>query len=87
MAGMIKRNIHHLDGFVGLAGNGGGSGKDGRGEAICGALLVGTGIDRSRPPSVFCRRSRWAAAADGGAGCGLSPGPAVTTGGGECLAQ
>ena len=34
MAGMIKSSIHHFDGFVGLAGNGGGSGKDGRGAAI-----------------------------------------------------
>ena len=45
MAGMIKSSIHHFDGFVGLAGNGGGSGKDGRGAAICGGLLVSTGID------------------------------------------
>ena len=43
---MIKSSIHHFDGFVGLAGNGGGSGKDGRGAAICGAsLVVGTGVD------------------------------------------
>ena len=45
MAGMIKSSIHHFDGFVGLAGNGGGSGKDGGGAAICGALLVSAGID------------------------------------------
>ena len=44
MAGMIKSSIHHFDGFVGLAGNGGGSGKDGGGAAICGALLVSAGI-------------------------------------------
>ena len=34
MAGMIKSSIHHFDDFVGLAGNGGFSGKDGRGAAI-----------------------------------------------------
>jgi hypothetical protein len=33
MAGMIKSSIHHFDGFVGLAGNGGGSGKGG-GRAV-----------------------------------------------------
>jgi hypothetical protein len=31
---MIKSSIHHFDGFVGLVGNGGGSGKDGGGAAI-----------------------------------------------------
>ena len=44
MAGMIKSSIHHFDGFVGLAGNGGGSGKDGRGTAKCTASLVSAGI-------------------------------------------
>ena len=39
MAGMIKSSIHHFDGFVGLAGNGGGSGKDGGGAAICSRSL------------------------------------------------
>ena len=41
MAGRIKSSIHHFDG---LAGNGGGSGKDGWGTAICGGLLVSAGI-------------------------------------------
>ena len=45
MAGMIKSSIHHFDGFVGLAGNGGGSGKDGGRAAVCSASLVGAGID------------------------------------------
>ena len=54
MAGMIKSNIHHFDGFVGLAGNGGGSGKDGGRAAVCGASLVGTGSTRSGPSSVLC---------------------------------
>ena len=53
MAGMIKSSIHHFDGFVGLAGNGGGSGKDGGRAAVRSASLVGAGIDRSRPPSVL----------------------------------
>ena len=47
MAGMIKSSTHHFDGFVGLAGNGG-SGKDGGGAAICGALLVSAGRDYLR---------------------------------------
>ena len=66
MAGMIKSSIHHFDGFVGLAGNGGGSGKDGRGAAICGALLVSTGIDTVETTfgvmstvSVGCKRRDW----------------------------
>ena len=47
MAGMIKSSIHHFDGFVGLAGNGGGSGKDGGRTAVCSASLDGaTTIDR-----------------------------------------
>jgi hypothetical protein len=74
---MIKSSIHHFDGFVGLAGNGGGSGKDGRGAAIRGALLVSAGID-----TVDC------CGGTGGAGGGLSPGSGrVTTGGGDCLAH
>ena len=87
MAGMIKSSIHHFDGFVGLAGNGGGSGKDGRGAAVCGALLVRTGIDTVETTfgvtvSVGC------CGGTGGAGGGLSPGSGrVTTGGGDCLAQ
>ena len=92
MAGMIKSSIHHFDGFddcggVGLAGNGGGSGKDGGGAAICGALLVSAGIDTVETTfgvtvSVGC------CGGTGGAGGGLSPGSGrVTTGGGDCLAQ
>ena len=45
MAGMIKSSIHHFDGFVGLAGNGGGSGKDGGRAAVRSASLIGAGID------------------------------------------
>jgi hypothetical protein len=41
MAGTIKSSTHHFDGFVGLAGNGVGSGKDGGGTVVCSALLVG----------------------------------------------
>ena len=87
MAGMIKSSIHHFDGFVGLAGKGCGSGKDGRGAAICGALLVRAGIDTVETTfgvtaSVGC------CGGTGGAGGGLSPGSGrVTTGGGDCLAQ
>ena len=83
MAGMIKSSIHHFDG---LAGNGGGSGKDGRGAAICGALLVSAGIDTVETTfgvtvSVRCC---------GGTvvGGGLSPASGrVATGGGDCLAH
>ena len=88
MAGTTKSIIHHFDGFVGLAGNGGGSGKDGRGAAICGAsLVVGTGVDTVETTfgvtvSVSC------CGATDGAGCGLSPGSGrVTISGGDCLAQ
>ena len=45
MAGMIKSSIHHFDGFVGLAGNGGCSGKDGGRGAGCNASVVGADID------------------------------------------
>ena len=45
MAGMIKSSIHHFDGFVGLADNGGGSGIDGGRAAICSPSLVGIGVD------------------------------------------
>jgi hypothetical protein len=42
---MIKSSIHHFDGFVGLVGNGGGSGKEGGRAPVCSASLVGAGID------------------------------------------
>jgi len=87
MTGMIKSSIHHFDGFVGLAGNGGGSGKDGGRAAVCSASLVGTGVDTVETTfgvtvSVGC------CGGTGGAGCGLSPGSGrVTISGGDCLAQ
>ena len=89
MAGMIKSSIHHFDGFVGLAGNGGGSGNDGGGAAICGALLVGAGIDTVETTfGVVSTISVGCCDGTGGAGCGLSPGSGrVTTGGGDCLAH
>ena len=75
MAGMIKSSIHHFDGFVGLAGNGGGSGKDGRGAAICGASLVRTGIDTVETTfGVVSTISGGCCGGTGGAGGGLSPG-------------
>ena len=89
MAGMIKSSIHHFDGFVGLAGNGGGSGKDGWGTAICGGLLVSAGIGTVE--TTFGGASTvlvGCCGGTGGAGGGLSPGSGrVTTGGGDCLAQ
>ena len=89
MAGMIKSSIHHFDGFVGLAGNGGGSGKDGGGAAVCGVSLVRAGVDTVEATfglvsmiSVGCCRGI------GGAGCWLSLGSGrVTTCGGDCLAH
>src|SRR6476646_9627685 len=89
MAGMIKSSIHHFDGFVGLAGNGGGSGKDGGGAAVCGALLVGTGIDTVETTfGVVSTISGGCCGGIGGAGGGLSPGyRRVTTGGGDCVAH
>ena len=86
MAGMIKSSIHHFDGFVGLAGNGGGSGKDGEGAAICGASLVGTGVDTVETAvGVVLTISVGCCGGTGGAGRGLSG--RVTTGGGDCLAH
>ena len=89
MAGMIKSSIHHFDGFVGLAGNGGGSGKDGRGAAICGVSLVRTGIDTVETTfGVVSTIPVGCCGGTGGAGCGLSPGAGrVTTGDGDCLAH
>jgi len=88
MAGMIKSSIHHFDGFVGLAGNGGGSGKDGGRAAVCGASLVGAGIDTVETTFGVVSTISGGGGGTGGAGCGLSPGSApVTTGGGDCLAQ
>src|SRR6478735_218605 len=73
MAGMIKSSIHHFDGFVGLAGNGGGSGKDGGGAAICGALLVGAWIDTVETAfGVLSTISVGCNGGTGSAGCGLS---------------
>ena len=79
MAGMIKSSVHHFDGCggVGLAGNGGGSGKDGGRAAICSASRVSTGIDTVETTFGVVRRSRWAAAAGlavQGAGCRRGPG-------------
>src|SRR6476469_3056411 len=76
-------------GSVGLAGNGGGSGKDGRGAAICGASLVSAGIGTVETTfGVVSTISVGCCGGTGGAGGGLSPGSArVTTGGGDCLAQ
>ena len=86
---MIKSSVHHFDGCggVGLAGNGGG--KDGRGAAICGALLVSTGIDTVESTfGVVSTISVGCCGWTGGAGGGLSPGSArVATGGGDCLAH
>ena len=86
MAGMIKSSIHHFDGFVGLAGNGGGSGKDGGRAAVCSASLVGAGIDTVETTfGVLWTISVGCCGGTGGAGRGLSG--RVTTGGGDCLAQ
>ena len=90
MAGMIKSSIHHFDGFVGLAGNGGGPGEDGGRAAVCGASLVGAGIDTVE--TTFGVVSTISVGCCGGtadAGGGLSPGSSgrVTTGGGDCLAH
>ena len=89
MAGMIKSSIHHFDGFVGLAGNGGGPGKDGGRAAVCSAALVGAGIDTVGTTfGVVLTISVGCCGGTGSAGCGLSPGfGRVTTGGGDCLAQ
>ena len=88
MAGMIKSSIHHFDGFVGLAGNGGGSGKDGWGTAICGGLLVSAGIGTVETTFGAVSTISGGGGGTGGAGCGLSPGTGRTTAGsGDCLAQ
>ena len=88
MAGMIKSSIHHFDGFVGLAGNGGGSGKDGRGAAVCSASLVGAGIDMVETTfGVVLTISVGCCGGTGGAGGGLSPSGRATTSGGDCLAH
>ena len=89
MAGMIKSSIHHFDGLVGLAGNGGGSGKDGGGAAICGGLLVRAGIGTVGTTfGVVLTISVGCCGGTGSAGCGLSPGSGrVTTCGGDCLAH
>ena len=89
MAGMIKSNIHHVDGFVGLAGNGGGSGKDGGRAAVCGASFVGTGVETVGTTfGVVSTISLGCCGGTGRAGCGLSPGSGrVTTGGSDCLAH
>ena len=89
MAGMIKSSIHHFEGFVGLAGNGGGSGKDGGRAAVCSASLVGAGIDTVETTfGVVLTISVGCCGGTGRAGCGLSPGSRrVTTCGGDCLAQ
>ena len=85
MAGMIKSSIHHFDGFVGLAGNGGGSGKDGGGAAVCNASLVGAGIDTVETTFGVVSTISVGCGGTGGAGRGLSG--RVTTGGGDCLAH
>jgi hypothetical protein len=84
MAGMIKSSIHHFDGFVGLAGNGGGSSKDGGRAAICSASRVSTGIDTVETTfGVVSTVSMGCCGGTGGAGWGSGR---VTTGGGDCLA-
>jgi hypothetical protein len=72
-----------------LAGNGGGSGKDGGGAAVCGASLVSAGLDTVEATfGVVSTVSVGGCGGTGGAGWGLSPGSGrVTTGGGDCLAQ
>ena len=89
MAGMIKSSIHHFDGFVGLAGNGGGSGKDGGRAAICSPSLVGLGVDTVETAfGVLPTISVGCCGGTGCAGCGLSPGSGrVTTCVGDCLAH
>ena len=88
MAGMIKSSIHHFDGFVGLAGNGGGSGKDVGRAAVCSASLVGAGIDTVETTFGVVSTISGGGGGTGGAGCGLSPGSGrVPTSGGDCLAH
>ena len=89
MAGMIKSSIHHFDGFVGLVGNGGGSGKDGGRAAVCCASLAGAGAGIDTVETTFGVMSTVSVGGGtGGAGGGLSPGSGrVTTGGGDCLAH
>jgi hypothetical protein len=84
----INSSIHHFDNFVGLAGNGGASGTDGRGAAISGALL-GAGIDTVETTfDIVLTISGGLSGGTGGAGGGLSLGSGrVATGGGDCLAQ
>src|SRR6185503_8364705 len=88
MAGMIKSSIHHFDGFVGLAGNDGGSGKDGGRAAVCSALLVGAGVEVGTTFGVVLTISVGCCGGTGSARCGLSPRSGrVTTCGGDCLAH
>src|SRR6478735_3694005 len=89
MAGMIKSSIHHFDGFVGLADNGCGSGKDGGRAAICSPSLVGIGVDTVETTfGVVSAISVGCCGGTGSAGCGLSPGCGrVTISGGDCLAH
>ena len=86
MAGMIKSSIHHFDG---LAGNGGGSGKDGGRAAVRSASLVGAGIDTVGTTfGVVLTISVGCCGGTDSAGCELSPGSGrVTTCGGDCLAH
>src|SRR5258705_1558355 len=87
MAGMIKSSIHHFDGFVGLAGNGGGPGKDGGRAAVCSASLVGAGIDTVGTTfGVVLTISVGCCGGTGSGGGGVSPGARRgTTCGGGCL--
>jgi hypothetical protein len=96
MAGMIKSSIHHFDGFdggdgcggVGVADNGGCSGKDGGRASICGALLAGgAGTDTVETTfGVASTISVGGWGGTGGAGCRLPPWSGrVTTGCGNCL--
>ena len=88
MAGMIRSSIHHFDSFDGLAGNGGGSGKDSGGAAICGVSLVRTGVDTVEATfGVVSMISVGCCGGTGGTGGGLSPSGRITIGGGDCLAQ
>jgi hypothetical protein len=87
MTGMINSSIHHVDGFVGLAVNRGGSVKDGGGAPVCGALLVGAGINLVETTfGVVSTISGGSRGGTGGAGGGLSLGAGrAKTGGDDCL--
>jgi hypothetical protein len=86
---MIKSSIHHFDGFVGLAGNGGGWGKGGARAAVSGAALVGIAVETVETTfgvvsMISLGRCRGTVSAAGA----LSPASGrVTIRAGDCLAQ